>query len=403
MNVLSKHRVIFSIGVALLVLIAGIVAIFWARGFKPNFKEGTIDRTGLIVATSTPTGAQVYLDDRLTSATNTSIAFLEPKTYRVKIEKEGFTTWEKDIQVQADLATEINALLFPLAPEIKPLTTTGAANPTLSPDGSKIIYGTAGERGGLYMLPMIDSPFAFRQNTKLLARNNTRVDYTKATFIWDPDSRQVIAQFGNDDSQITANLIIDTQQSEQEPRDITASLGATLNSWQQQIDLRSQSLALLAPEEVKAATGSAILRLASPFPSPSPKSSTTQLSNNLTNLLNYHPSGLVFSLDEEKILYRDKEEKFKVYDLKLKQEFTLPEFTNFIGISWFPDAQHLVIAQKDQISIIETDGFNKMTIYSGKYENGFVFAHPSGTRLIILTTLAQPEGNPPNLYSINLR
>jgi len=129
-----------------------------------------------------------------------------------------------------------------------------------------------------------------------------------------------------------------------------------------------------------------------------------------TNLLNYFPTGLIFSPDEEKILYsprgeagKNKEEKYKVYDLKAKKEYTLPDFGDLVNLSWYPDSNHLVIAQKDLISIIEADGTNKMTVYSGKFENGFVFAHPAGTRLVILTTLTQSEGNPANLYSINLR
>jgi len=409
MPTLAKHRVIFSIAVAALIVIAGTVAIFWARGFKPNLQKGTIERTGLIVANSTPTGAQVYLDERLTSATDTSIAFLEPKTYKVRIEKEGYTIWQKDIEVKADLATEINALLFPQAPEIKPLTTTGATNPALSPDGTKIVFAAGGERGGVYLLPMVDSPFAFRQNTRRLARNSNKFDYTKATFLWDPDSKQVIAQFSLLENQPLANLLLDSEQTDQEPRDITASLAATLNSYQQQIDLRAQSLNLLAPDEVKAATKEASVK-ASPSPSPKTKLPTAQpaspaggLPNYPTIPLNYHPNGLIFSPDEEKILYRNKEDQLKVYDLKLKQEFTLPEFADFITISWYPDSEHLVVAQKDLISVIEADGFNKMTIYSGKFEDGFVFAHPSGTRMVILTALTQQEGTPANLYSINLK
>src|SRR3990172_1240189 len=126
---LAKHRTLFTLGAFLFIIFFATVAIFWARGFKPDFKNRTIERTGLIVANSTPTGAQVYLDDRLTSATDTNIAFLEPKTYKVRIQKDGYTTWQKDIEIKADLATEIKALLFPLAPEIKPLTTTGATGP----------------------------------------------------------------------------------------------------------------------------------------------------------------------------------------------------------------------------------------------------------------------------------
>src|SRR3990167_1939306 len=104
---LAKHRVIFSLIVGVSIFLLAVVAIFWARGFKPDFKKGQIERTGIIVATSIPTGAQVYLDGRLTSATNTNIAFLEPKTYQVKIGKDGYSNWQKDVEVKADLATEI--------------------------------------------------------------------------------------------------------------------------------------------------------------------------------------------------------------------------------------------------------------------------------------------------------
>ncbi|OGE11229.1 hypothetical protein A3A60_04595 [Candidatus Curtissbacteria bacterium RIFCSPLOWO2_01_FULL_42_26] len=426
MNPLSKHRTKITIVVFLLLAALGTVAIFWARGFKPNFKNGTIERTGLIVADSVPTGAQVYLDDRLTSATNTSIAFLEPKTYKVRIEKEGFTKWEKEVTVIADLATEIHALLFPLAPEIKPLTTTGASNPTLSPDGTKIVYGVGGERGGIYLQPMTETPFGFGQSSKILTKNTTGFDFSNAVFTWAPDSRQLIATFFDDKAVAVANLIIDADKTSQELRDITASLTATLSDWQGQIDIRTQTQAVLAPDEVKSATGGA--NLASPSLLPSPltkvKNPTTQPaspaggpSNNPTIQLNYYPTGLIFSPDEEKILYKNKENKYHVYDLKGKKDYTLPDFADFITISWYPDSAHLVVAQKDMISIIETDGNNKVTIYQGKFTNprppatetagivgrGFVFAHPSGTRLIILTTLTQQESTPANLYSINLR
>ncbi|HCS79353.1 TPA: hypothetical protein DIV55_06495 [Patescibacteria group bacterium] len=404
---LAKNRTIFSIAILLIIAIIALVAIFWARGFKPNFRNGTIQRTGLIVANSLPTGAQVFIDDRLTSATNTSIAFLEPKTYKVKIEKDGYTTWQKDITVQADLATEINALLFPLAPQISPLTTTGATNPTLSPDSAKIIYGVSGVNGGVYILPMTDNIFAFRQGTRLIAKNTASFDFSNAQFNWGPDSKQVIARFKTADGTVTANLMLDSDVSNQPLRDVTASLGATISDWQEQINARAQTLAVLAPDEVKGATEEATQA------SPSPVASTQSTVNgkNISvnrepttdNLINYYPTGLIFSPDEEKVLYTDKNGKHHVYDLKNKKQYTMPDFTNLINITWFPDSAHLVVAQKDQISIIESDGNNKMGIYSGKFEYGFAFAHPSGSKLVILTTLTQPEGTPSNLYAINLK
>src|SRR3990167_3542720 len=144
MSFFAKHRTVFSITIAVLVLTVAAGAIFWARGFKPDLKKG-IERTGLLVITSVPTGASVFLDGRLSAATDTNIAYLDPKTYKVRIEKEGYSSWEKDVAIVADLATEIKALLFPVAPGIKPLTTPGAVNPALSAAGVKIACGAAGE------------------------------------------------------------------------------------------------------------------------------------------------------------------------------------------------------------------------------------------------------------------
>ena len=278
---LAKYRVAFTIIITLFILIFAAVAIFWARGFKPNFKKGTIERTGMLVASSVPTGAEIYMDDRLTSATDTNIVYLEPKTYKVKIQKDGYTTWEKDLEIKADLATEIKVFLFPLAPEIKPLTTTGAVNPTLSPDGTKIIYATPGERGGLYVMPLSDRPFQFGSTSHLIAKNQAGFDFTKSKFIWGPDSRQLIAQFETEANQISANLLLDTEKNEQELRDITGSLTATLTSWQEELDTRAQTLAITAPDSVKQATAEAQVNQ---------KPETTQLPNYPTKLLPHWPN-----------------------------------------------------------------------------------------------------------------
>src|SRR3989344_4602566 len=229
MNFFAKHRTIFSITVAVLVFAGAAGAIFWARGFKPDLKKG-IERTGLLVITSTPTGASVFLDGRLTAATDTNIAYLDPKSYKVRIEKEGYSAWEKDVDIVADLATEIKALLFPVAPAIKPLTTSGAQNPAISPDGTKIAYAATGENGGLFLLPMSDRPFPFRQGPRFLAKNQNNFDFSKAIFIWGPDSKELIAQFTDDDGKTVANLLIDSDKKDQPLSDITASLNSTISN-----------------------------------------------------------------------------------------------------------------------------------------------------------------------------
>lgn len=410
MSRLQKHRTGYSIVIAAAILIIGLAAIFWARGFKPNLKTASFSRTGLIVAKSDPAGAQVYLNDRLTAVTDTNITFLDPGTYKVRIQKDGYSTWEKSIDIKADLAEEIEALLFPLAPQISPMTATGAHNPTLSPDKTKIAFGTPGERGGAMLISMGNAPFALGQNTRTLARNQPAppqaggvYDFNRAKYVWSPDSKQIIATFTGQDGQAVANILLDSDRSQQELRDITGSLNSTIASWQEELVTQSQAQAVKLPDDIKTATAEAKTVDSSQSTIDSLENSPLPASDSRLSTLDYFPSGFQFSPDDEKVLFKNKESKYQVYDLKLKKSHTLPEFSDLINISWYPDSNHLVLVQKNQISIIETDGGNKMVVYSGKFENGFVYPNPQGTRLILLTTLAQPDGTPPNLYAINLK
>src|SRR3989344_7139063 len=408
MSRLQKHRHLYTLIAVGIILLSTVIAVIWARGFKPNFKTGTFQHTGLIVAQSRPVGAQVYLNGRLTDSTNTNISYLDPGTYRIRIQKDGFTTWEKSIDVKADLATEILALLFPVAPQISPLTTTGAYNPTLSPDSSKVIYGVPGERGGLSMLTFGAGPFSLGQGTKTIFKNQLGYDFSKAKFLWSPDSKQVIASFSDEQNVNTGNILVDVDRSDQEIRDISGSLSSTLSGWQDEINTQSQTIAVRIPENIKGATASATL--ASPTPSPTPDLVTGVIpdSSLITNpsSLDYFPTGFTASPDGEKFLYETNsptgEGDYKIYNIKLKKEYSMPNLKNIRNISWFPDSEHLVIAQDNAISIIETDGFNKMVVYSGKFEDGFVYSNPQGSSLMLLTTLTQPNSTPPNLYAINL-
>ncbi|MFH2118360.1 MAG: PEGA domain-containing protein, partial [Candidatus Paceibacterota bacterium] len=123
-------------------VLSAFVAIQYAKGglrFTKN--TGFQKETGLLNANSFPTGAEVYVDGELMTATDNTL-YLSPGEYSVEIRKEGFSPWKKSLVIKKELVTQTNAQLFPTTPSLSPLTLSGATNITTSPDGQKIIFYT---------------------------------------------------------------------------------------------------------------------------------------------------------------------------------------------------------------------------------------------------------------------
>ena len=71
------------------------------------------------------------------------------------------------------------------------------------------------------------------------------------------------------------------------------------------------------------------------------------------------------------------------------------------SIQWFPDSKHILLVDGDRIQIMEYDGQNNTTVYSGPFADNFIYPWPDGSKLV-LTTSFSPD-SPINLYAINLK
>jgi len=76
-----------------------------------------------------------------------------------------------------------------------------------------------------------------------------------------------------------------------------------------------------------------------------------------------------------------------------------PLFGN--GTQWFTDSKHILFANDGHIKIMEYDASNNTTLYSGPFENDFVYPWPDGSKLVILTSFS-PD-SPSNLYAVELK
>ena len=85
-----KFRILILLSTLLVVGGITTVAILYARGFRLENREDalTISAKGLLVVNSEPTGAQVFVDDKLETATNNTLP-LDPGSHKVQCEKKG--------------------------------------------------------------------------------------------------------------------------------------------------------------------------------------------------------------------------------------------------------------------------------------------------------------------------
>ena len=93
-----RTRILLFLLSLVLVPTATIAVILFARGYRFSLKLQTLQATGLLSATSLPTGASVYINGELKTATDTTLN-LTPGVYQVKIKKDGFAPWGKTLNI----------------------------------------------------------------------------------------------------------------------------------------------------------------------------------------------------------------------------------------------------------------------------------------------------------------
>lgn len=369
-------RLVYFLISTLILILAGNLVILFARGYNFDFQNRSFTKTGIISVRSIPEQASVYINGQLATATNNNIDNLTPGKYQVRVTKDGYTPWEKEVEVKQEVVTPIEIVLFPSVPDLNPITFNGVNNPKFSPDQNKLVYAISnGDKTGLWVLDLSDRPLIFSRDPKQIVKDANGFNFSQGDFSWTPDSKSVVVRLKD-----RPNVyLLSADQTNRDPfNDITASVATTETTWQEEERTEEKQRISKLPEMGRQiATASARLK---------------------------------FSPDEKRFIAFQKDgekEKAVVYDSRPSPDpsvkettFNLPEAKEYL---WLSDSQHIVLVEEGSISIIEKDGTNKSTVYSGVFENSLVFPVNNGTRLLILANFNSAQGKHPNLYSINLR
>lgn len=417
------RRAIFTILTFFALLLGTIAAIAYNKGYRPNFKKTgpMVEATGLLAATSSPEGAQVFLNNKLATATNDTLNLPEGE-YTVEIAKDGYIPWEKKLKIKSGVVTETQARLFPAASDLMAETSTGALLPTLSPDGTKLVYGVASgsaEKRGIWVMDLADQPLLAQAQSLKIARG-----LAEASFTWSPDSKQIVATIEQ------ASFLLDADQFNPTPQDITSTLNSLVVAWEKETKVNESRIIsklranLLkewskikviawSPDQTKILYSATQAATLSPILEKVPPGSSTQPEQRKLKV----DSIYVYDAKEDKNFFitenlpaSSSEEKKKKNKRSIEASPSAAVQIEAIGQSqriqplrWFPDSRRLIWVEEAAISILEYDGTNKNIVYSGPFENSFVYPWPNGSKLLISTTYNRPVGVTPNLYSISLQ
>lgn len=435
-----RKQFLVSIAILSFLALGTTFAILYARGYRFVFGGGTpsVSKTGILHATSVPRGAQVYINDHPTTATDSSIN-LTPNTYKIKIAKDGYSDWQKDVDIHEEVVTNVDALLFPKSPSLQSISTIGADEAIVDPTGTKLAFKIASQsasRNGIYIFDMNQRSLPILQgqsSSTQLAADTVDTKFSEATISFSPDGRELMAKIAipptppdpslstgleaptSPESEVLADpgtelstyYLLKTDQLNESPQDVTVTSQNVLSLWQEQRVAKERSrLKSLRPKVAEFYKKNfKVLSW-----SPDEKKILYQASESADMPEFLKPRRIGNNLRYER---RDlKKDAVYVYNITEDVNTRIIDSTQNIchendrdctvTFTWFPDSGHLVYVNDRKIHIVENDGANMTTIYAGPFLGHYVFPWPDGSRIVILTNLGNPTVSP-TLYTIGLK
>jgi len=433
----KKKRIIVNLAAISFLILGTAVAIKFAKGYRPDLQNKSLQGTGLLSLTSYPKSARVIINDKLTTVTDDKL-YLAPGTYKVAIEKDGFHTWTKNLPIKEELVTSTDARLFPIITSISPLTFYQVKKTALNPDGTKIAYtlenAPQSTSNGLYIHSLTSNLLG--SSNLQIAENILGRNYADSTLIWSPDSSQVLAVFiekTKTSERITSAFLLSTKEKNSvNIADVTIRLPLIISEWQDQYaKLNLPSLSLF-PEYIKTIlTKDASNVFFSPDKEKviyTPKSNQSLPANEIGSALpninstpdirnlskgqtyvfdlkegtNYKLNLASNSAEVQKQLIVSSSATPSASIDSLKQLKSQTESYYVSNYTWYSNSRQIIVTNDNGINIVDYDGENLININPTLPLNNFAIPSSDGTKLVALTNLNQ-KPSIFNLFSFDLK
>jgi len=142
--VTKKTRTILFLSFLTLFLLLAPAIVLYSQGYRFDLENKKLSQTGGLFLKVLPKQAEVYLDDKLSKKTDfffgsVLIENLLPQKYKIRVRKEGFYAWEKNLEIKEKQVAEAkNIILFPENPKFSVLFSE-VEKFWFSPDQKKLV------------------------------------------------------------------------------------------------------------------------------------------------------------------------------------------------------------------------------------------------------------------------
>ncbi len=380
---MTKLRIFVLITTLIVVGAVGYFVSLIARGYQFDIESFTFLENGILVAKSDPDGASIFINGDLKGATNTNLK-LSPKNYDVEIKKDGYVSWSKKLTIKREEVAQITAQLFKIAPSFSPVTFDGAEDPVVSSDFSKIAYIN---NQGLWIMSVSSLPIGFPNEPKKIADNLS----SGSLYNFSPNGRELMLT--------TKSGVYVLNTNEYTPQDkmvnVVSQKETILEKWELEKFKKDESELKLLPFEM-----AAIL---------SDNTSSFTFSPDETMVM-YTPNreatikdGLITELPGSSTQQEERDIKVGrtyIYDIKEDKNFMVSDTGR--SLYWLPTSRHLILPDERKIIIMDYDGTNRQTVFSGDYISPHAYPFVNASKLLILTNLGSTT-SVPNLYSLSIK
>ncbi len=113
MHPIPFHRRVLPWVYLTIFLVLAPVLLLYTAGYDYNTKKQTIERSGTLIVDTTPRSARILIDGTDTHETTpTTFQHASIGTHRVRVERDGYLPWERDVDIKPEQVTFANNVIL---------------------------------------------------------------------------------------------------------------------------------------------------------------------------------------------------------------------------------------------------------------------------------------------------